>query len=362
METTHRGFLSNMTGSIKGAFIGIILFFASFFVLFINEGVQKDASVIKDATQLSADVVSNESGLVAVTGEVSAPDVITGDEIVSNLEALFLERKVRTYSWVENKIEEQQDNVGGSSTIYTTYEYEKKWVDIVPNTQSFVERKDLKNIPSKYQAKSNEALRVSLGAYSVKDVNFAVLKPLKFNESKIGDVVSNQVFISRDGVSTFNSPEIGDTLVSYKYFPSNVTATLVGRVRGSELVRYNTDGENIFKIYEGDFQSAVSTAKSQDSKRIWLFRAIGFAMMALGLILFLNPLSRLLSILPILGQATGFLIFIIALLISFVLSLVTILVSIIFHNIWFLLISIVITLFIIFRVLKKKRRGRRISQ
>ena len=156
MEVTHQGYLSRVGNSIKGALIGILLFFGSFVVLYINEGAQKDGDLLENATSVTAATLATVEGIAAVTGTVTATDKITGDADILSIpstSAIYLERQAQTYAWVEEKNERTEENLGGSTTTYTTYTYVKKWVDAISDTSTFVEKKaEHVNLPGKYES------------------------------------------------------------------------------------------------------------------------------------------------------------------------------------------------------------------
>ena len=97
-----------------------------------------------------------------------------------------------------------------------------------------------------------------------------------------------------------------------------------------QIVEYNQDDGKILKLYAGDFEAAIATAKDQDTFRIWLFRGIGFVMMFFGLFLFLNPISILLRLIPVAGGIAGLVLFFVSFVAALILSVITIIISIIF--------------------------------
>ena len=368
MEIERTGYFSRIGNSIKAALFGILVFFASFFVLYINEGLQKDGDVLQDATQISAEEVQSVDGLAAVVGEISAIDPIAGDNEVLKLRdrsAIYLGREVETYAWIETADIRDEEAIGGSVTRYTEYSYNKDWTNTPADTSSFKEPKpEYVNYPSQFGVKKLESRNKKVGAYSFDRAIFANPESLNIGQDELlkGDVVSRGlVFVSRNNGSTFGSPKVGDSLLRYYYVPSGETVTVAGRVSGARILSYSGDEGKIFKVYLGDFKQAVSTAKSQDASRIWTFRIIGFAMMFGGLLVFLRPISILFKLIPAVGSVAFFVLGVGAFIISLILTIVTIIVSIIFHNALLLTLVVAITFFVLLKVFAKKvykKRGK----
>ena len=132
-ETKNISYGSNVKNAFGGMLLGLILFIASFFVLWINEGhsarqIDKANFINKTAIAVSADSVdrTNDNKLISVASKAETKETLSDDEVkIEN--ALVLNRKVEMYQWVEKQKTEEQRNLNGSTTKTTTYSYEKKW-------------------------------------------------------------------------------------------------------------------------------------------------------------------------------------------------------------------------------------------
>lgn len=361
-EVVSTNYFQRIGKSLGGALIGIILFFVSFAVLFINEGAQKDGEVLKDATEIPANQIVQHDGIVAVTGTITASDALQRDEDIIALgdtPALYLDRMVETYAWVEQQQSNTEERIGGGETTTTSYIYTKDWANIPQDSTTFKEQSGERvNLPPLYPSRILFSKNLTLEAYTVADsATFADPLSLTLSNEKIqrGTIVDdNYLFISRNGQTSYTTPAVGDTRITYFYFPSDTQATIAGRVQGENIVRYNRDDIDIFKIYSGDYQQALGTAQDQDKARIWFFRVLGFVLMFVGLLLFLKPISILFKIIPVAGDIVFFGLALVAFLISLILTTITIILSIIIHNPLILATVVIATLIVLLYVFRKK--------
>ena len=358
VETTRIGFFTRIKNAIAGVLVGILLFFASFVVLYVNEGLQKLSAVVEDATLISGSE-TNVEGVIKYTGTVSATSPIRGDnQFLSGGEFLFLDRTVEVFSWDEIQTTTTDSNVGGSQTQTTSYSYEKRWLGEPTNSSSFKEPAGHENKQKTIFDSRNFSSGVSIGNYSLTDVRNIKLHNIdEINLSDYtvsGDVFENRVFISKTSGSTYSNPAIGDHRITYRGIELNEEMTFVGALRSGNLRKYD-DEVKAYDLFVGDSKDAQATAKKEDSFRIWMLRLVGFLMMAIGLFMVVNPFVILLDVIPIFGSVGRFVALLASFLIAFVMSLLTILVSIIFHNVIALSVTIVLSIVVAIYFFRKKR-------
>ena len=142
-EVTTTTYGQNIKNSFSLVIFGIILFIASFFLLWWNEGnsvrlIEKEDFINKNAIAVNSTAInrSNDMKLIATNGSVYTDETLS-DFMVTIDKALNLKRTVEMYQWIEKKHERKQKNMGGSTTKTTTYTYEKKWDDSVHNSNRF---------------------------------------------------------------------------------------------------------------------------------------------------------------------------------------------------------------------------------
>ena len=142
-EITHTSYIQRIKNSFIAIPIGLILFIASFYFLWCNEGnsirlSQKEDFIKNNAIEISSDNINreNDSKLIATNGSVYSDQTLS-DSIISIENALNLERHVEMYQWIEKEQNKTQSNIDGSTTKITTYSYKKAWSSTEHNSDKF---------------------------------------------------------------------------------------------------------------------------------------------------------------------------------------------------------------------------------
>ncbi|HEX6290061.1 MAG TPA: TMEM43 family protein [Herpetosiphonaceae bacterium] len=348
-EVTHTGFFSNLFNSFIGALLGVLLFFASFVVLWINEGTVNLATIARQSTPVTAASVdpAMEGKLIAATGKLATTEALGDASLLRAQRYLRLERSVEMYAWVEHTRSSTTKNVGGSSTTETTYSYEKEWTSDPERSSSFRYPGGHENPELEFESQSWTASSATIGAYSVNPRELelpeatAVALDEENTEASASWLVRNNYLVS--SASALTQPKIGDVRIRYAAVPNNTDVTLFGKASGAQIVPYEAKGTSLYRAFTENREQAIETLDTEYHLWIWIVRAIGFMMMWIGLMLCFSPVNTVLNILPFLGSASSFLTGLIMFCIALPLSIVTIVASIIAHNI-FLLIGLLLLL------------------
>ena len=170
------------------------------------------------------------------------------------------------------------------------------------------------------------------------------------------------LFIAKVAGSSLNAPAVGDMRISYSVLYPGKDGTVFGKLEGSNISPYFDEKNNkLYRVFSGTRDEAIAQMHDEYTMMLWIFRAVGFLMMWIGLAALFGPISVLLDFLPVFGQISRALIGGIAFIVSLVLSGVTILVSMLLHNVVALVISIVVVVGVIIGVMimikKKKASG-----
>jgi hypothetical protein len=363
-EVTKTGYGKRITDSIKGILFGVILFFASFVVLFWNEGRVNMSKVAADAQPIDATQVQTgyDSAFVAATGILSTSDSVGDKSILFPADYLLVERTVDMYSWVEESSSKSDIKTGGSEETQTTYSYKKEWTNTPQDSSKFKVAEGHFNPAKLREDGTFKATNITLGAYNINPENF-VFPPavdLALDEETVSvntpeEIIENKYAFFGGG--TYENPEIGDIRISYKAVFSGEQTTVFAKASGTNLVTYgDKDGNTLYRAFEGDKQSALRQMNSEYKTSIWIFRVIGFLMMWIGLSALLGPISTVLDVLPILGSVSRSVVKLITLVISLVLSVVTVVASMIFHSLIAVIVCIVVAAIVVFVVLKMKKK------
>jgi hypothetical protein len=345
--TTSKSWFSRLAESIKSVLFGLILFVASFPLLFWNEGrAVKTARSLEEGAgavvTVPADAVSpaNEGKLVHVTGPVETDTLVVDDELGIEADAVKLVRKVEMYQWVEEEKSETRKKLGGGEETVTTYEYKKEWASDPVDSSAFHASAGHEN-PGDFPLPSATFVAdpVRLGAFTLSEEQLGQL-----NEAKDFPVdaaatealpeawtaqVAGGAFYMGDNPST---PVVGDVRISYQVVnPSE--ASVVAVQTGDSFAPYAAKaGDTILLVEEGTHTSAgmFQTAHAANNLMTWLLRLGGFLAMVFGLFLILRPISVVGDVVPVIGSLLGIGAGLVSLVIGAVLSFITIAVAWIF--------------------------------
>ncbi|MBI5411810.1 TMEM43 family protein [Candidatus Peregrinibacteria bacterium] len=369
--TTTTSYGSRITNSIKSVIAGLILFVGSFAVLYWNEGQVDYSTIAQTATHISAEATNTNAALngqlVSATGIFDSQETIGDGLFLKPDKFIGADRVVEMYAWTEKEESKSKTNVGGSETTETTYTYEKEWTDDPENSSEFKYPEGHVNPQKTLKDSSDRAKTATLGVYSV-DMASVELPDFESLELTTGNTTLSQgavlasqdyLYIPKTKTSSFDIPEVGDLRVSYLVLRPGAKSTIFGKLDGTSITAYNDKDNNLFyRVFSGTREEAISTLHSEYLISLWLFRALGFVMMWLGLAMLFTPISVVLDVLPIFGTISRMLIGGIAFIVSLILSLVTILVSSVIHNVVALVITLVIAAVLIVMAalrLKKKK-------
>lgn len=351
-----------LRGSIGGVVVGVVLFFGSFLVLWKNEGRVDFSQLAKRAKAIDTKAPSKreEGALVSVTGELQVETSAQDPLFLHPASALRLDRHVEMYAWVEER--EMRKRPNGESI--TEYRYKHAWTSSPTSSSSFYEPRGHYNPPTSYRQETFYAPQAHIGIYTFRpsETQLPSPTPLRLQKhmvvSQEGQLVGDQYLFV--GTGTNDEPALGDLRISYSLLPSEGTYTLFGQKSVERILSYydKTTDVSFLRLFQGTREEAISTLSTEYKVMGWVLRVVGFLMMWIGMLLFLGPISALLSIIPFLGTASRFLVSIITLPVAMALSLVIIGISLLAHNLLLLLIPLGTLLGIgIWRYLVVRRRG-----
>ena len=367
-ETTNKNWFQNIADSFLGIIFGIILFLASFYVLWWNEGRLNPAKIAQQSTPISATTIDpkNNDKFVSVSAPIESSETL-GDEWLKPGHFIVLIRNSKMYAWVEKKAETTQKELGGGSTTTTTYSYEKKWTEYPEATSSFKHPEGHENPVMQIKQTKTACKAAKLGAYNVSpsyipsNSQALIQVPLTPKNTTLKkDEFLSQNYIFK-GKGNIEAPELGDIQISYYALEQGSKMTAFGLLQDDKIVPHAYQDEEVFcQIRAGNRNEAIASMSSEFKFTLWVLRGIGFLMMAFGLLLFFGPIFAILDIVPFLGSISKSLFFVFSLLISFVLSTATILISMVLHNIWALMLTI-LALIVLFLYLFTKRRRKSLT-
>ena len=151
--TTRRSFGSRLGNSFLGVVLGPILIIAAIALLWWNEGRAVRAIVGLDEAarqvveaQASGPSPANDNKLVHVVGTATAEVPIQDAEVgIMFAGQVSVARMAEMYQWKESKRKTSQENLGGSETTTTTYNYSREWSNDAIDSSNFAYPNDHQN-------------------------------------------------------------------------------------------------------------------------------------------------------------------------------------------------------------------------
>ncbi|MES1211862.1 MAG: TMEM43 family protein, partial [Acidobacteriota bacterium] len=247
---------------------GLILFIASFPILFWNEGraVKTARSLSEGAgavVSVSAETVvqSNEGKLVHVSSPVTTDGPVADDEIGVEADGVVLRRNVEMFQWIEEKKSETRKKLGGGEETVTTYEYKKDWNDEPVDSSSFQEPGGHENpggFPLPPAGFVADPVRV--GAFVMSEEQIDKLSDAKDHplpddfQPTLPESLADQARISQGKIfvgADPASPVVGDFRISYQVIAPQAVS-LIGVQTGDSFAAYQAEaGDTVLLVEEG---------------------------------------------------------------------------------------------------------------
>ncbi len=377
---SSQSWFSRIGGSIKSVLVGLLLFVASFPILFWNEGraVRTAKSLEEGAgavVSVPADAVNaaNAGKLVHMSGAVATDAPLVDPDFGVQASAVKLIRDVEMYQWKENEKSETKKKLGGGEETVTTYTYEKAWSSDTIDSASFQETSGHEN-PGSFPVQANTVVAdpVRLGAFQLSPEQIDKLtdaQDLPVNDAMgeaIPEPMREQVQVS-GGVFYMgenpSSPQIGDARIRFRVVRPS-TASVVGVQTGSTFAPFQAEaGDAVLLVEEGTHGAAEMFQSAQDANKVmtWILRALGWFLMFIGLTMVFRPISVFADVVPLFGTMLGAGLGIFSFLISAALSILTIAVSWLFVRpllgITLLVVAVAAIVWLV-RLGKKKKKAR----
>jgi hypothetical protein len=315
---------SRLLSSIKGVFVGLVLFLVAFPVLFWNEGravrrarglAQGEAAVVA----VLPDKVdsSNDGRLIHFTGRATTGDTLTDPQFGVSAIALRLLRSVEMYQWVEEKEATSEKQTGGGTKTTTTYKYSKQWrTELIPSNrfnqvEGHANPGSMAVAPQSWQASSVKVEAFSLpgrlvSALPAKD---AVSVPASPPAPPTGGALSRAnasgtgYYVGDDA----NNPQVGDLRIAFLAALPMDVSVLGQQVRDSVGPYLTQSGTEVLRIEPGVMAADVmfQHVATENAILTWALRGAGFFAMLIGIVLIFRPLVTVADVLPFLGGLLG---------------------------------------------------------
>jgi Transmembrane protein 43 len=387
-EITHVSWFSKLTDSCFGAIVGLLLFVASFFVLFWNEGRLNQAEFAKSAVDVStiASPTAAQGKFVSASGFIRADSPLDDDLFLLPGKYIVVNRTVEMYAWKETKNTEREKHAGGSETQVTTYSYDSEWANQPEDSKHFRYEQNHRNPPKPFADKLFKVPSAQIGRYAIDinslsnvtnyrascatdqtglrldDIHRSIQLPKSGwltltaqNSRAQGKAIRTADYIFQ-GKGAPQTPQIGDTRVCYSVLPAEAMVTVFGGLEQSTITPYAHKDTQLLRLIPGTRTAAIAALGQEEALWRWLLRFTGFFMMWIGLLLMSSPLVAVLDVIPFLGWFAEGATALGSLLVAFVLSVITMVVSSMVHHPIALLLSVCVTLTALL-ILRRLRRS-----
>jgi hypothetical protein len=404
-SVSHRSLGDNLIESIKGFLVGILLFFAAFPILWMNEGCTDMSEVAKTAVVVKADSpgTTGEGKLISATANLKVDEPVGDPTMLAPGSYAHLHRKVEMYAWKEKKEKTEKKKLGGGTDIITTYTYDTTWTENPQSSDSFSVQEGHHNPTLSIHEEDFYPAQAKVGAFSFAphDAELPSATPLTLTAAMVlakGQDVAAPVaptataapaapvkpgkgapkkggkaapaaptpapaasaasdapassgasgfhladaYLFR-GHGTVEQPKLGDVRVSYEVVEPGKLVTLYGKRTGTTVVAFlNEKNDKLFRAVPGTHEQAIAQLHGEHVMQTWIVRIVGFLMMWIGLGMFLAPINAVLDIVPFIGSAGRFVTSVAMFPVALVLSTVTILVAIVAHSTILLILTMVV--------------------
>ncbi|MCA9126185.1 MAG: TMEM43 family protein [Planctomycetales bacterium] len=332
------GFGSKIKASFVAAFFGLFLIPGSLALTTWNEyrtihrsrGLAEAAGVVQSIGDPAVLLPELNGKLVHLTGFADTDEVLHDDVFGIRKRAIHLRRSIEMFQWLE---EEHTNSEGHKS-----YTYHQNWHPDRVDSSSFKSRGH-DNPALHFQPASYTAQEVFVGQYQLnaqlkQDVDD--WQPIEINQAAILETLGegseenfmvhdNQLYWSPRGPAP-DDPLLGDLRIAFRAVaPTDVA--FVAKLSGSTFSEYQTsNGESIQSLYIGRMsaEEVMQRLVTENNILAWLLRAAGLALCIAGFSTLLRPISVMLSWIPVLGEITGFALFLVGALLAFAVFLVTV--------------------------------------
>jgi hypothetical protein len=309
-EVTRQGWLSRIGGSIVGMLIGFLLVPISIILLYWNEGraVEAIRALDQGAKQTveapASPSAGNDGKLVHVTGmltkstaardpgfHVTAPDLVR------------LRRQVEMYQWEEHTSTTSHEEVGGTKTTETTYNYSRTWSERRIDSDSFKHPNGHHNPQFTVHSATYDGKDVKLGEYRLDGKVLSGLDDFKpvsiegINPPENYKASGDDFYAGSDP----SNPTVGDVKVHFTGVAAENASVVAGQ-NGETLSPFSgRDGYTISLVKPGIISAAdlFKAKAAEESTLTWILRLVGFVLMFVGFLLISGPVSTVLAVVPL---------------------------------------------------------------
>ena len=299
---------------------GLILFLASFVVLFWNEG--RTVRTAKALAEGQAAVVSipsdrvnaaNEGKLVHISGEATTDQTLEDPQFHISARAIRLRRLVKMYQWRERSQTQTRKKLEGARSgsppphiprigpmARSTRATSRGRTGIRTRARSRSRGGRPTPGPSSWAPSGCPPLVSQIDRFEPLPVGDAERDALPPNLKDQLKVDNGRYYRGKDPAH----PEVGDVMVEFQQVRPT-TVSLLAQQAGDSFQPFRTragDAINRLQVGMVTADAMFQAAVAENHLLTWVLRLVGFVLMAAGIGLVLGPLAVFADVIPLLGS------------------------------------------------------------
>lgn len=285
--------------------LGTIVLIISISLFWWNEGRVDLHKVVKSSRPVNANGVDRSANgkLISVTGGIESENLLGDAGFLEFGPYIQLNRNVETYAWVEREMIEVETKYSGRTVEHLNYSYRLEWTDTVADSDSFKQPGEHQNPKPSHTDRTYTVQRALIGSYRFNPQLAALPTPFSIRITRDSFIPSPGADLRDDyihiGGGTLESPNLGDTRISYTAVEAGMTGTLFGKLRGDfvEAYTYGKD-KRLYEVRPGDRETALAQIEPEILLSTWIYRVVCLIALWLGLCLAFGPANEALALLP----------------------------------------------------------------
>jgi len=330
-ETTTTSYFWNLWNSIKWIFVWIILLIVSIWLLWWNEWrTVKIAEWLNEGQKITVEWKidsidpSLEWKLIHVNWKADTKEIIEDNLFTIKGNAIKLIRNVEMYQWEEIEKSSSKDNLWGSTTKTTTYNYKKVWDDKKLDSSFYKESNHTNPNSWPFDSETITASEVNvwklmLWSSFVSQINNVSNLPIsseKFNEIKqnFNNSFKNiklewgYLYFSTLTGTTLVNPVVWDLRVKFSIVkPTEISA--IWQQKWNNLISHltsNWTSINLLQYWNVSIENMYQKAQDDNKILSWIIRFVWLILMFLWFKLIFGLFDTLFKIIPFLSTVAGF--------------------------------------------------------
>ncbi|MFM2310201.1 MAG: hypothetical protein RLY87_2323 [Chloroflexota bacterium] len=295
VDINRTTWLERAIGAWGTPIIGCILIPAAFWGLWVGESfgnASESFARAENVTESTQHTVQDGS-FIAVTGTIQSNSTLGDLPYLAAGRYVAVQRNVEVFAWEEvSKSTWREEVSGGDATNKTTYTYRQQWTQNPADTKQFREPLGHEN-PSKIINNSTilaDRARMLGYTFTLQGMSLPAGDPIPAQPAQLPDgYVSDENYVY-SSMRARTNPVIGDMRISYTVIPYDSKVTIFGIQQGSTIKNERVDGVHVYRMFRGSYATAMEGMRAEYSYAVWLYRALGFLGMFVGIQVLSLPL------------------------------------------------------------------------